>query len=944
MRGKIKSKKIIFGLVVVLCSLLVLCAHSIPVLATAGVNQEIDFEGKVANTNGTNINGSTATPYNMEFKIYSGTSNTGSGDTLLFTEDWLVGSSQGGVSITNGTFNVNIGAAGSGDSVALSTINFNQYPLWLSMNVGSTSTCATTFVSCGGGDGEMTPYIQFDSAPYALNAGEVGGLSSSSLVQLTPSSQQTGTINVSGNIQSAGTVQANTVDAASSGNLTVGSSNATGIILNTNTTLTNGKTLTAGGQTVISGTGIIQPAAVAGSYTGITGLGTITAGTWQASTLNPAYGGTGQSSYTIGDLLYASASTTLSELHDVPTGSCLISGGSAVAPVWGSCGSSGSGANTALSNLASVALNTSLLPATTNSINIGSAALTFSNGYFGTALQSPLLDSVASGTLGLGTSNATTITIGSTSGTAATVGINSGANLNLGNNSVNKTINVGSTGSGAYTTALNLATSTGASQTIDIGGTGTSGGSASGTTLALQAGAVAQNMTTSGDTIQTYTNSTTAFEIQNANSLPIFVVDTATTSNLLTNPGFEAGITGWSANGTGAAIAKNTNKAYVYNGLSSLQVTTGTTANAGSQTTSFIGGSPATGTYTLSFYAMGSTNLTGLTASLGTGTCTLNSTTISNSGFQRYYCSVTTTAATTAITFTVATTSATFYMDAVQLISGSSLTPYQIGAIQLRGIVDNPVTLEATSNSTTALQVENSTAVNLLYVDSVNNVIQIGSQTASTNGIILALNNYNGSLGTEPAEVNGAMYYNSTINQLRCGVNGAWENCSGLDIANTATAACTVTITATACAPNNYFTSAAPTIPANYCTTGRVIQVYASGIYTGTTAASTLTFSIRLGSIIIGAASPALASGAVAGMQWNVNFDITCDSTTTVTGEGTATVFASATGTPAIGQMTGTATTAVTNTSAQTIEPYVNVGTAADFTSITLEQLVVSGM
>ncbi len=53
-------------------------------------------------------------------------------------------------------------------------------------------------------------------------------------------------------------------------------------------------------------------------------------------TTSPAQGGTGITSYTIGDLLYASASTTLSKLADVATGSVLISGGVGVAPSWSS--------------------------------------------------------------------------------------------------------------------------------------------------------------------------------------------------------------------------------------------------------------------------------------------------------------------------------------------------------------------------------------------------------------------------------------------------------------------------------------------------------------------------------------------------------------------------------------------------------------------------------
>lgn len=47
-----------------------------------------------------------------------------------------------------------------------------------------------------------------------------------------------------------------------------------------------------------------------------------------------ASGGTGLSSYTIGDLLYASASTTLSKLVDVAAGSYLRSGGAGAAPLW----------------------------------------------------------------------------------------------------------------------------------------------------------------------------------------------------------------------------------------------------------------------------------------------------------------------------------------------------------------------------------------------------------------------------------------------------------------------------------------------------------------------------------------------------------------------------------------------------------------------------------
>jgi hypothetical protein len=49
-------------------------------------------------------------------------------------------------------------------------------------------------------------------------------------------------------------------------------------------------------------------------------------------------GGTGQTSYAVGDILYANTTTTLAKLADVATGNALISGGVGVAPSWGKIG------------------------------------------------------------------------------------------------------------------------------------------------------------------------------------------------------------------------------------------------------------------------------------------------------------------------------------------------------------------------------------------------------------------------------------------------------------------------------------------------------------------------------------------------------------------------------------------------------------------------------
>ncbi len=61
--------------------------------------------------------------------------------------------------------------------------------------------------------------------------------------------------------------------------------------------------------------------------------------TWTlGTTVSVAEGGTGQTSYAIGDILYASGASTLSKLADVATGNALISGGTGTAPSWGKIG------------------------------------------------------------------------------------------------------------------------------------------------------------------------------------------------------------------------------------------------------------------------------------------------------------------------------------------------------------------------------------------------------------------------------------------------------------------------------------------------------------------------------------------------------------------------------------------------------------------------------
>jgi hypothetical protein len=86
--------------------------------------------------------------------------------------------------------------------------------------------------------------------------------------------------------------------------------------------------------------GTLPSGRISGSYTGLTGTGALTAGSLASgfTAVSAPLGGTGQTSYAVGDLLYASTTTALAKLADVAVGNALISGGISAAPSWGKIG------------------------------------------------------------------------------------------------------------------------------------------------------------------------------------------------------------------------------------------------------------------------------------------------------------------------------------------------------------------------------------------------------------------------------------------------------------------------------------------------------------------------------------------------------------------------------------------------------------------------------
>ncbi len=115
--------------------------------AATGINQQISFQGKVVNANGTNVtNGS----YTFVFRLY----DAASGGTQLWTDTETL-------TVTDGIFQYNLGS----DTVNAplpGSVDFNTDNIYLGINFNS--------------DGEMTPRVHFTAAPYAFNAKKVGGL------------------------------------------------------------------------------------------------------------------------------------------------------------------------------------------------------------------------------------------------------------------------------------------------------------------------------------------------------------------------------------------------------------------------------------------------------------------------------------------------------------------------------------------------------------------------------------------------------------------------------------------------------------------------------------------------------------------------------------------------------------------------------------------------
>jgi hypothetical protein len=656
------------------------------------------------------------------------------------------------------------------DSVALTTDTSGDYVASLTAGGGLTgdvaSEGATPTVAVGAGNGIT---VNADDITLALQANkglEVDG-SGLSLIDCGDNEilkYSTGTGQWS--CQSDDTGAATTLQDAYDNGATITTAGTTDIAFS----------LSSGGFTV-AGSGAISLGdnngtfAVDSTALDISTAGILSGGTWQGNAITEQYGGTAQTSWSAGDLLYASAANTLNRLSIGGSDNLVLSVSSGL-PTWQSISNIATGLD--FGNFAdsmTVDANTTI-DLNSNNLNItgtGTGNFTVNNNNdVSLTPGNNLTLQAGSGTVSLGTSTGLTangaLTITSGSNTALTLNSGTTGNLAIGDDSSAETINIG-TGAAA--------------KTLTLGSTNTT------STTSIQSGSGNVNLLPSGGNVTIGTSDTTGTTL---------VLDSKTdlgdpvgangamyyNSNANKFRCYENG--SWKDCDTGGTVSLQT----AYNGGATITTSGGTpitfTTPDGSDNTGLVINQNNTTNNPVALQIsnagtgnditadnwsvnhLGNFSTSGNVTTTGSGLITSAGTLTAQNGF---------TLTTGALNMTATSGSLSLSgLSASSIATSSGNLTLQAGS----GTVSLGTSTDLTANG--ALTVSSgSGSINLQAAGTGTTAnVQIGAGGAGSSTPDLLVFDIKSDSG-DPVGTNGGVYYNANSDKFRCYENGSWKDC-----------------------------------------------------------------------------------------------------------------------------------------------------------------------
>ena len=497
---RVRIQKILIATALTLTTLFGVAAP-LTTQAAQSVPYKVNFQGRLTDNNGNILpDGS----YNVQFRLYDALSS----GTLKWTENRVFGASDNRIVIQNGLFNIQFG-----DLTALSPSLFSgAFPLYLEVELPTpaSATCASNGCAVFT-EGPMTPRQPMASSAYAINSDTIDGIDSTGLVQLTPSGQQTGSINISGNVTTAAAVQGSSAAFTGAAGLSLGSTtSAATLVFNDGTS--NARAVTLNSPALTASYSLSLPTTAPNTNECLVSDSTTASQlkfascSGVATTLQSAYTASNNPEITIGAL---------------PTSGLTVRD-NAIAIV---------------GNLLEVQNNlgtTTYFGVTNAGISVAGTATA------SVAFSGPVLDAPIATSLTVGATNATSVTIGKASvGVSAPGGLTtSNGAINTGSGSITTT---GTLSAGAITTSGTL--SAGATTVTSLNaGSGTiqttgslTGGAITGTSLTVGTGSITAGTVTASTIIQPSANNTVDLGTATAAFRNLYLgnLDTGTTTTAM---------------------------------------------------------------------------------------------------------------------------------------------------------------------------------------------------------------------------------------------------------------------------------------------------------------------------------------------------------------------------------------------------------------------------